>query len=345
VVAPLRVVQWATGNIGTRSLREVIRHPGLALVGLVVYDPAKAGTDAGTLCGEPATGVLATTDHQAAIALDADCVLYMPQAADLDEVAAMLSRGTNVVSTCGVFQAAGAGLSEAERQRVLDACEAGGSSIYATGSSPGFITEALPYTLLSLQRTTESVVIEEYADLSQRDSPVLLFDLMGYGRPAGPVDPIRADYLKGQFAPLLELLAQAAGKPVEEWIAGGELAAARSDVMIVAGSIAAGTVAAQRTTISGLAGGSEVVRFTATWYCSRDVDADWDLLATGWRVKVRGDAPMDVTIEFPVPVEELGAMTPALTANRPVNAVSYVVAAEPGFVTTAQLPPVLPYPL
>jgi 4-hydroxy-tetrahydrodipicolinate reductase len=343
-VARLRVVQWATGNIGTRSLREVIRHPDLELVGLVVYDPAKAGVDAGTLCGEAATGVVASIEHQVAIALDADCVLYMPQVADLDEVVAMLSRGTNIVSTCGVFQAAGADLSDADRQRVLDACTSGGSSIYATGSSPGFITEALPYTLLSLQRSTESVSIEEYADLSQRDSPVLMFELMGYGRPAGPVDPIRADYLKGQFAPSLELIAAAAGKPVEEWAAWGEVAAARSEVTIVAGSIAAGTVAAQRTTISGLAGGVEVVRFTATWYCSRDVDADWDLLPTGWRVKVRGDAPMDVTIEFPVPVEELGAMTPALTANRPVNAVPYVVAAAPGFVTTAELPPVLPYP-
>ena len=25
--APYRVVQWATGNIGLRALREVIRHP------------------------------------------------------------------------------------------------------------------------------------------------------------------------------------------------------------------------------------------------------------------------------------------------------------------------------
>ena len=41
-----RVVQWATGNIGTRALREVIRHPELELAGVLVYDPAKAGIDA-----------------------------------------------------------------------------------------------------------------------------------------------------------------------------------------------------------------------------------------------------------------------------------------------------------
>ena len=31
-------MQWATGNIGTRSLREVIRDPDLELVGLVTYE-------------------------------------------------------------------------------------------------------------------------------------------------------------------------------------------------------------------------------------------------------------------------------------------------------------------
>jgi 4-hydroxy-tetrahydrodipicolinate reductase len=34
-VKPVRVVQWATGNIGTRARREVIRHPDLELVGVL----------------------------------------------------------------------------------------------------------------------------------------------------------------------------------------------------------------------------------------------------------------------------------------------------------------------
>ena len=53
---PLRVVQWATGDIGKRSMREVIRHPELELVGVLAYDPEKADLDAGELCGEAALG-------------------------------------------------------------------------------------------------------------------------------------------------------------------------------------------------------------------------------------------------------------------------------------------------
>ena len=49
--ARYRVVQWATGNIGTKSLRAVIEHPGLELVGLYVHSADKAGKDAGELCG------------------------------------------------------------------------------------------------------------------------------------------------------------------------------------------------------------------------------------------------------------------------------------------------------
>ena len=31
-----RVIQWATGNVGSRSLRTIIEHPNLELVGLYV---------------------------------------------------------------------------------------------------------------------------------------------------------------------------------------------------------------------------------------------------------------------------------------------------------------------
>ena len=38
-----RVIQWATGVTGTMALRHVIGRPDLELVGVRVYDPAKAG--------------------------------------------------------------------------------------------------------------------------------------------------------------------------------------------------------------------------------------------------------------------------------------------------------------
>jgi 4-hydroxy-tetrahydrodipicolinate reductase len=338
----LRVVQWATGNIGTRALREVIRHPALDLAGLLVYDPAKDGVDAGVLCGEEAVGVAATTDRAAISALHADCVLYMPRAADLDDVVALLEAGTNVITTCGEFFDGGRPLGEERRTRVVEACERGGTSLYATGSSPGFITDALPFALLSLQRRVDGIEIEEFADLSQRDSPHLLFELMGFGRPTASYDASRASYLQAAFAPALGVLAAAAGRPVDTWSSAGEVAAARRTTQLAAGELPVGTIAAQRTVIVGSDGGAEVLRFTPTWYCTTDIEPAWDLRPTGWRVQVHSDAPFDVGLEFPIPVADLGAFTPAYTANRPVNAVPYVCAAAPGILSTADLPPITP---
>jgi 4-hydroxy-tetrahydrodipicolinate reductase len=337
-----RVAQWATGNIGNRALREVVRHPALELVGVLVYDPAKVGVDAGTLCDEEPVGVLATDDPAEIRALEADCVLHMPRVLDLDEVVALLAAGTNVVTTRGELFDDGRPLGDEGRARVVRACAQGGSSIYATGSSPGFITDALPFALLSLQRRVDSVEIEEYADLSKRDSPYLLFQQMGFGRPPESFDERRAAYLLGEFGPSLGRLAEAAGRPVDSWTSAGAVAVACEPTTIVAGDIEAGRVAAQRTTLVGCSDGDGVVRFTATWYCTANVDPAWDIHPTGWRVRVRGDAPLDVELPFPVPLADLGSYTPAYTANRPVNAIPYVCAAPPGILSTADLPPITP---
>ena len=339
----IRVVQWATGNIGTRALRSILRHPGLELVGVLVYDPAKVGVDAGVLCGEGPVGVTATADPAAVLALAPDCVVHMARVWDAAEVATLLGAGVNVVTTRGEPEAGGARLPADERALLDEACARGNASLYATGSSPGFSTDALPFALLSLQRDVDLVEIDEFADLSQRDSPHLLFEQMGFGRaPETFAGGGRAEHFQREFSATLAVLAEAAGHSVDGWEVFGEVAVAAHDATIVAGPLGAGSVAAQRTVVTGTAAGAPVVRFRATWYCTKDVDPAWDLRDTGWRVQVHGDAPLDVQITFPVPLPELGAMTPSITANRPVNAVPFVCAAPPGILTSDDLPPLVP---
>lgn len=336
------MVQWATGNIGSRALREVIRHPDLELVGVLVTDPAKEGRDAGELCGEAPTGVLATREPEAVLALKPDCVLYMPRSFDLEQVCELLAAGINVITTRGELVDGGSPLGEHGRERVLAACASGGASAYATGSSPGFISEVLPLALLSLQRQVDSILIQEYADLSQRDSPDLLFTQMGFGQPPESFDPRRAAFLRGEFAPSLSTLTTALGREIEEWTSEGEVAVARERTTIAAGVIEAGTVAAQRMSVIGWSGGIELLRFSANWYCSTDLEPAWELAATGWSIDIAGQTPLALRLSFPVPVEELAGFTPALTANRPVNAVPWVCEAAPGILRTIDLAPITP---
>ena len=135
----IRVIQWATGNIGTRSLRAVIEHPDFELAGLWVSSPAKVGQDAGTLCGAPETGILATNSVDEMVNTAADCVLYMRQGTDFDELCRLLASGKNVVTTRGDFHHP-AGMDPAVRAKIEAACAAGGTSIHSTGVSPGFVT-------------------------------------------------------------------------------------------------------------------------------------------------------------------------------------------------------------
>lgn len=332
----LRVVQWATGNIGTKALQGVIEHPDLDLAGLWVHSDAKVGRDAGELCGLDPVGVTATTSLDDVLALGADCVLYMPRQLTADEVVALLASGTDVVTTRGEFHhppSMDAGL----RERIEAACAEGGTSIHSTGSSPGFVTEALPVVLTSLQRRLDHLVIDEFADLQGRPSPDLLFNVMGFGRPPAALDEGRLLHGTHSFGPSLRLLAESVGLPLDDLEPFGEVALATRDVEIAAGTVPAGTVAAQRLGVRGLRNGHELMAFRANWYCSTDLDPAWDLRETGWRVQVGGDSPLDVEIRFPVDLDKMSGYT----ANRAVNAVPVVCAAAPGIRTTVDLPQVV----
>lgn len=336
----LRVIQWATGNIGLRSLRAVIEHPELELAGLWVHSADKAGQDAGVLCGLPPTGVIATQDARALIATPADCVLYMPRDTDADMLCALLASGKNVSTTRPDFHCPPM-MDAPLRQRIEQACEAGQASLYATGSSPGFSTEALLLPLLSLARRLDHLTLDEFADMESRDSPDLLFNVMGFGEAPRPFDSHRAAHLKRHFGGSLAQVALASGIAIDHWEAQGELGLATQDIAIAAGTVKAGTVAAQRITVQGMRAGEPVLRFRANWYVGRAIDQDWDLRPSGWRVQVAGDTPLDVSIGFPVAPEDYAAFTPGLTAHRAVNAVAALCAAPPGIRTTVDLPQVI----
>jgi hypothetical protein len=335
-----RVVQWATGNIGTRALRSVIEHPTLELAGVWVHSPDKAGRDAGDLCGLDATGVPATNDIEDVVALGADCVLYMPRALDADEVCRLLASGANVVTTRGEFHHPPS-MDPALRERIEAACAAGGTSIHSTGSSPGFISEAVPLVLSSIQRRLDQLTIDEFADLSRRPSPDLLFKIMGFGRAPAAFDEGRLSHGRTSFGPSLRLVAETLGLPLDDIEASGEVALAARTVEIAAGTLEAGTVAAQRLTVAGMRDGRPLLRFRAHWYCTTELDPAWDLAATGWRVTVDGDAPLDVDLRFSVPIERMGDVSPGYTAHRAVNAVPVVCGAAPGIRTSVDLPQVI----
>ena len=184
----------------------------------------------------------------------------------------------------------------------------GGASLYSTGSSPGFITEALPCALLSLQRRLDQLLIEEFADMSSRNSPEMIFDLMGFGRDPARFDPRGVEAHGGSsFAGSLATVADALSLPLDDVVANAVVAIARQPVEIAAGRIEAGTVAAQRLEVVGHAGREAAAdlpgqlvpdprRGARPGTCATRAGTCWS----------RVTRPLDIDIHFPVARRGLG---------------------------------------
>jgi 4-hydroxy-tetrahydrodipicolinate reductase len=200
----------------------------------------------------------------------------------------------------------------------------------------------VPLVLASIQRRLDSLRISEFADLASRDSPDMLFNIMGFGRaPVPGANEARATYLRHSFGPTLQLTANALGLQFDSIESKGEVALARHDTRIAAGTVKAGTVAALRTVIAGMRRGKVLMSMTPTWYCTTDIDADWDLRPDGWHIVVEGDAPFEMDLRFTAPAEQKAAVTPGYTAHRAINAIPYVCEASPGIRTVADLPQII----
>ncbi|HEY0228611.1 MAG TPA: dihydrodipicolinate reductase, partial [Mycobacterium sp.] len=144
-----RVVQFSTGNVGVHALRSIIERPDLELIGVHARGQDKIGRDAADLCGlDRPTGVLATDDIDALIALNADCVVYTSQAETrpreaLEEIGRFLRSGANVVGTSFVWLVAPDQADDWLREPLAKACREGDTTLYINGIDPGFSGDTL----------------------------------------------------------------------------------------------------------------------------------------------------------------------------------------------------------
>ena len=212
-----RVIQWATGITGMMSLHHVIERPDLDLVGVRVYDPAKAGVDAGTLCGVGDAGVLTTDDRDAIIKTDADIVLYMGKVETDTEgcfadVCDLLASGKNVVATGSHFIHPRS-LHESLADGIENACRAGGSSFLGLGLYPGFFGETIGPILSRLTQRTRHIGVREVLNYSTYASHDLIFNAMGFGHAPEDTTPLltNTDYAASAWIGSATVLAQSLG--------------------------------------------------------------------------------------------------------------------------------------
>jgi hypothetical protein len=345
---PLRVIQWATGNVGIEALIGIVESPRLELAGLRVYSPEKVGRDAGDLLDREPLGILATTDLDEILEIDADCVCYTPLRHDLDEITALLRSGKNVVTTAGLIypQALGGAVFE----RLQEACREGGASFHGTGLNPGWIAEVLPLVSTSMCRNVRKVHSLEVCDVSDYGSEQMFLDIMKYG--ATPED-FEADsrtvaHLGDVFRESIAMIADAMGVEIDEVRHERDFVLADRDMPCAVGTIRKGTIAAQRHLFSGLNEGVPLVEVETRWKVVRD-----DL---GVGMPADGECTWTITVEGEPSIRNVVSLAETFDPNHPeyesyssrrgmisiamhaLNAVPIVCAAAPGVRTFLDLP-------
>ena len=339
-----RVIQWATGNLGRAAIEGVVSHPELELVGCWVHSADKAGRDAGTLAGIGPLGVVATNDVAAILATDADCVLYSPLLAKPREVIAILESGKNVVTPLGWFFPDRASKTT---QEIEAACRRANVTLHGTGIHPGGITERFPLMISAMSRDVRHVRAEEFSDIRSYAAPNVVRDVMlfGHAPEAAAKSPMLA-ILGGGFAQSIDMLASALGFALDPGKrTRHEMAVATRPIETPVGTLAPGTVAAQRFTWQGTVRGEPVVTVAVNWLMGEEhLDPAWSFGPERERfeVEITGDPPAKLVFHGLHPTDFRAAQkrNPGMvaTAIHCVSAIPFVCRADPGIKTYLDLP-------
>jgi 4-hydroxy-tetrahydrodipicolinate reductase len=343
---PYRVVQWSTGNVGRHALAGIDAHPELELVGLFVSNPDKVGKDAGQLAALDRTlGVTATNDVEALLALRPDCIVHTAMADDrifeaLADLERFLSAGVNVVSSSPVMLQYPAP-DDAVAAPVIAAAERAGVSLFVNGVDPGFANDALPLVLSGICERIEEVRCAEILNYNTYNQPMVLFDIMGFGRDLHDVPMLLSPgVFTMAWGSVVRQIADGLGialTDITEWY---EREAAPEDFEIAAGTIKEGTAAALHFEVRGMVGDKPVVVLEHVTRLRDDLGAEWPQPAGQgcYRITITGEPNYTVDLQLMGTDGDHNTGGLKATAMRLVNAVPAVIAAPPGLVTALDLP-------
>src|SRR5258705_2802461 len=354
-----RVVVWSTGGIGSIAIRAIHQRPNLDLVGVWVHSPEKDGKDAGELANGEAIGLAATADADALIGLKPDCVVYAACGPERDALAfpdyvKLLSAGINVVTTSTTRLVNPHAYDPAEwRDQLAAAAKHGQVSLYASGIEPGFAADYLPLVLTTQSLSIEKIHAYEIALYDDYGVPDIMSDALGFGRPLEYEAWIgMPGAIAGEWQGQIRLIADALGVEVAEVRETFDRQVTSRSLDVAMGTVEAGTCGALRMQAIGVVDGREAIVIEHVTRLASDVAPDWPTLpnALGYRVVITGTPDIDCTIDATLRdrkkagIEGMtsGAGAMVVTAMRVVNAIPYVVAAQPGLVSSVDLPLTIP---
>ncbi|WP_345527391.1 dihydrodipicolinate reductase [Nocardioides endophyticus] len=348
---PIPVVVWGTGNMGRAAIRSIDAHPGLELAAVLVSSPAKVGRDAGDLAGlDRSLGVAATTDVDAALAAlgGAGAVAYTasgdirPAAAAAD-AARCLSAGAVVVTPALYALYDHRSAPPELTGPLLAAAKEGASALFASGVDPGWGNDVLPVLVSAMAGTVDEVRCQEIFDYSTYDQPDSVRLLVGMGQPMDYEPPIVAAGVPTMvWGGQVRMIARALGVELDEIRETLERRQLEVDVTNAMGLFEAGTQGALRFEVQGVVDGVPRIVIEHVTRIGADCAPDWPLPPDGGagahRVVIEGRPRIEVSLEATDEGDNRAAGGNATAANRLVNAIPWLTAAEPGLYDGLDVP-------
>jgi hypothetical protein len=342
----LRASHVGTGHTGAMVLGQILRSPQLSLTGHLVHSPDKVGRDSGEIVGVAPVGVVATADIAEFLALDCDCVTYMPTGSGrdpsdvIDQICAILATGKDVVAADPQLGFPHS-LDETLQLKLRSACNEGGSTFLSTGIAPGFATDVLPVHLVSLTAEPTMIRVEERLP-SGAFRGQSFFAHFGFGlTPEQDAQAYQPGAMIPHMSTPLALVADALGWTLDGINELRDIAVADRDYTFPAGTIAEGTIASVRMRFEGVVAGEPRMSFSFIWSLPDDPPDDWEPRiphgsATGRLTRVTIEGNPTIRVDLHIDGVLPGAQA---TAARVVNSIPAVCAAAPGVYSALELIP------
>lgn len=344
-----RVIQWGTGNVGYHSLRHLIQHPDYELVGLHAHSESKIGTDAAEIAGlKEATGIVASDDCDALLALKPDCVIYnangenRPEAA-IEDMARILAAGINVLSSAMIFLIYPPFASSSMREPLERAAHEGNATLYINGVDPGFSGDVMPLACLQLSDQIEEILVQELIDYSSYEDPDFTGVVFGFGRPESD-KPIMGQpgVLTAGWGGMVQMIADRLGIELDEIRESyaREFTDEAFDTPMM--HVPKNTCAAVRFRLEGMAHGRAVIITEHVNRLRDDIAPHWPIPPDGrqgvHRCVVTGNPSVQMECFLKGFDGDYNTGGVQSTAMRLINAIPAVCCHDAGLISTLDLP-------
>lgn len=352
-----RMIQYGAGATGKFVLRAILTHPQLELVGLGVHSEQNEGRDAGTICRLPDSGIHATRDIESLLALDADCVAFLPWDPHSEDVlredtqsgrmflllCRFLASGKNVIASAPNSLVHASHLGPGTMARLEDACRIGNSSFLYVGVSPGFMPDRLVLGLTQISARIDAITVREIMNYANYGNREMLMDFYGFGQDPATFDP--ANMLESFYRSLggsVAMLADGLKADLDSIEMNVDFAVAETAFDIAAGRIAEGTIAAERIRATGSIAGEPRIVVEHVTRVSDSAAPDWPQFGEdgkeGYQVEIRGAPAMKVELELGAFGRNPMADAGWAVAGHLANSVIGLCDAKPGVRTFVDLP-------